>query len=115
MDQTGSGNNRTTTSGVQTATARVVDDAASRAHDTIDKAAAKAQPAVDRMATNAHDLVERAAVKASDAAEGVDSKVDDLRETGLRLSEQCENYVQDNPLKAVGIALAAGFILAKLF
>ena len=79
MDQTGSGNNKTTTSGAQTATARVVDDAASRAHDTIDKAAAKAQPAVDRMATNAHDLVERAAVKASDAAEGVDSKVDDLR------------------------------------
>ena len=100
--------------GVAAATERKVDEYASRAHRTIDRAASSAQPAVDKLAANAHDVVERVATKASDAAEGLDSRLEDLQSTRERLSDQCRSYVEDNPLKAVGIALAAGFILSRL-
>ena len=104
MDQTGTGSNMTSSGNTDTraASARVVDDTASRAHDKIDRAAATARPAVDRLAANAHNLVERAATSASDAAEGIDSKVDDFRATGARFADQCESYVQENPMKAIG-------------
>ena len=123
MDQTGPGSNKTisgngsmtTAAGTPGYTAaRVVDDAASRAHQTIDKAAASAPHAVDRLASNAHSVVDKAAVAASDAAEGIESRVDDLQAARARISEQCQDYVQENPLKSVGIAVLVGFVLAKL-
>ena len=97
-----------------TPAARAVDEFASKAHRTIDRAASGAQPTVDKIASNAHQVVDRVAVKANGAAEGLDSKLDDLQSTKNRLTDQCRNYVEDNPLKAVGIALAAGFILSRL-
>lgn len=91
-----------------------VDELASRAHRTIDRAASGAQPVVDRLASNAHEAVDRMSSTAASAAEGIDSRIDDLDSTRERLTDQCRDYIEENPLKAVGIALAAGFILAKL-
>ena len=91
-----------------------VDDLASRAHRTIDRAASSAQPMVDRLASNAHDAVDRVSSTAVDAAEGIDSRLDDFGAARDRMTDQCREYIEDNPLKAVGIALLAGFILAKL-
>ena len=128
MDQVTPGNKRNTTTnnndhsmtsgtnegGVAAATSARVDEMADRAHKTIDRAASSAQPAVDRLAAGAHDVVDRASTSATSAAEGIDSRLDDLHSTGDRLTDQCRGYIEDNPLKAVGIALAAGFILSRL-
>ena len=100
--------------GVAAATSARVDDMANRAHRTIDRAASSAQPAVDRLASGAHQVVDRASTSATSAAVGIDSRLDDLHSTGDRLADQCRGYIEDNPLKAVGIALAAGFILSRL-
>ena len=116
----GSSNNDSISSGkahegaVAAATAARVDDMANRAHQTIDRAASGAQPAVDKLAAGAHSAVDRASTSASHAAEGIDSRLDDLHSTGDRLTDQCRDYIEENPLKAVGIALAAGFILSRL-
>ena len=104
----------TSQGGVAAATTARVDDIANRAHRTIDRAASSAQPAVDRLASGAHQVVDRASTSAASAAEGIDSRLDDLHSTGDRLTDQCRGYIEDNPLKAVGIALAAGFILSRL-
>ena len=109
MDQTGPGR---TTGGNRAANR--VEDVATRAHETIDKFSDRAGPAVDRLSSGAHELVETAAVKASDAADTIDSKAEALRETQLRLTEQFRDYVKEKPLVAVGLAVAAGFVLSKL-
>jgi ElaB/YqjD/DUF883 family membrane-anchored ribosome-binding protein len=116
MDLTTPTNRTDVTNGGGTAagTAARVDEYASRAHRTIDRAATSAQPAVDKLATNAHEVVDRVSDTVSGAAQGLDSRIDDLQSTQERLADQCRSYVEDNPLKAVGIALAAGFILAKI-
>ena len=127
MDQLTPANKRNTTNnndhsvtsganegGVAAAASARVDEMADRAHKTIDRAASSAQPAVDRLAAGAHVVVDRASTSATSAAEGIDSRLDDLHSTGDRLADQCRGYIEENPLKAVGIALAAGFILSRL-
>lgn len=121
MDQTSPGkrpNSNKTDNAMDTAggagTARTVDDVAASAHRTVDRAASSAQPAVDRLAANAHGVVDRVSEKATGAAETIESRYDDFQSTRERLGDQCRSYVEDNPLKAVGIALAAGFILSRL-
>ena len=122
MDQNTPGNrpyssnpsNTNGTIGDGTGVAGRVDNLASKAHQTIDRAASSAQPVVDKLASNAHDAVDKVSSTAVDAAESIDSRLDDLGTTRDRVADQCRDYIEDNPLKAVGIALAAGFILAKL-
>lgn len=73
------------------------------AHSAIDSAADKARPAVDRAATVAHD----AAVKTAD---WLSDKSVQLSVSEKKLIE----YVNSNPLKAVGLALLAGAVIARI-
>ena len=111
MEQTGKlsptvGNNGTM--------ARVVDDASSSAHGTIDKVSAVVKPAVDRVASGAHQAVDKFAIAASDAVESLTVKANQLKDSQALLTEQCRGYVRGNPLASLGIALAAGFLLSRL-
>jgi len=83
-------------------------------HDAVDRAAAGAKPAVDRIAGSAHQAVEKIAIVASDVVDALGMKAEEVQDIQARLVDQCRGYVRENPLAAVGIALAAGFVLGKL-
>ena len=93
---------------------RTVDQATTGAHRVIDRASEAARPAVDRAASTAHQAVDRMAGAATSAAETLDYKAEQLRDVQSRLTEDACDYVRENPMLSVGLAVAAGFLLSKL-
>jgi len=73
------------------------------ASQTVDKIASGAHQAVDRIASAASSAVSQLGVHGDKALEGKD-----------QLLDRANEYVRSQPLAAVGIALAAGFILSRL-
>ena len=78
-----------------------VDQVAQGAHDTVDRIAAKAGPAIDRMRSAASDVQTTAYTKYDDFING-------------EWAESARDEVRARPLAAVGIALAAGFLISRL-
>ena len=79
-----------------------------------DDAARKARPAIDRVTDLAHQAVDKAAGAAAPAADWIAGQGESLNATQKKLVEDTCNYVSANPLKAVGIALAAGFLISRI-
>jgi ElaB/YqjD/DUF883 family membrane-anchored ribosome-binding protein len=92
--------------------ARTLDQAMHGAHKAIYKASGAAHPVVDRLAASAHEAVAKLAGGATQAAAALDVKGGQLREAQTRLVQSCRGQVRDKPLTAVGIAVAAGFLLS---
>ncbi|MHB1246047.1 MAG: DUF883 family protein [Sulfuriferula sp.] len=91
-----------------------IGDASAGAHQTIDKVTDAARPAVDRVATGAHQVVDKLAGVAANAAETLGVKGEQLKEAQTRATESFRDYVRENPLASVGIAVAAGILLSKI-
>jgi ElaB/YqjD/DUF883 family membrane-anchored ribosome-binding protein len=91
-----------------------IDKAAASVHDVVDKAADAAKPSIDRAAQYAHQAVDRAASTAAPAVDWIADKSEQLRSTQKKVVDDTCNYVSANPLKAVGIAAAIGFVLGRL-
>ena len=98
-----------------------VNKAASGAHaavdkvaDAVDDAARKAKPAIERVAAYAHQAVDKAADVATPAADWIGAQGKDLKATQQKLMDDTCAYVKANPLKSVGIALVAGFLLSRV-
>ena len=81
-------------------------------------------PAIERMARSAHSAVDRVAGTASTAAERVRSgvqsavgtvneKMHDLSSTREMWADNARERVREHPLAAIGVALAAGYLLAR--
>jgi ElaB/YqjD/DUF883 family membrane-anchored ribosome-binding protein len=70
-------------------------------------------PAVDRIASGAHQAVDRIAAAANSAAEQLTVKGEDLMAAKDRWTQVCGTYVKDNPLTALGIAAAVGFLVSR--
>ncbi len=85
------------------------------AHNTINKAADAVRPAVDRVASSAHSAVDRIADVAASAADTLSVRSAQLRDAQAKLTGQARGYVSAHPLASVGIAVAAGFLLSRLF
>jgi ElaB/YqjD/DUF883 family membrane-anchored ribosome-binding protein len=73
---------------------------------------------IERVGDRAHKVVDRATDAATSAAERIGEHVDTLAEKRDELMELPEtwmesarDYVRDNPLASIGIALAAGYLL----
>jgi ElaB/YqjD/DUF883 family membrane-anchored ribosome-binding protein len=81
--------------------------------NNIDTAATIA-PVVDRVAASAHDAVDRAASAATSAAKMLDKKGAEFKNLQSRYLDTCREQVRDNPMAALGIAVAAGFLLSIL-
>lgn len=77
-------------------------------------AAVNFAPVVERVAAGAHDAVDKAAGAATAAAKLVGKKGDVLMAAQERYLESCRERVRDNPLAAMGVALAAGIALSFL-
>jgi ElaB/YqjD/DUF883 family membrane-anchored ribosome-binding protein len=85
----------------------VTNRAAGAARDTVSRVAGAASQTVDRLSTTAQDAVNRA----SDTATQYAGRV---TETGERFIEDARDYIAANPLRTIGIAAAAGFLIGRM-
>jgi ElaB/YqjD/DUF883 family membrane-anchored ribosome-binding protein len=69
---------------------------------------------VERLSQTAHQAVDRAASAASSYAERFGEKGDELMQMPQDWLETAREYVRDNPLQAIGMAAAAGYLLSIL-
>jgi ElaB/YqjD/DUF883 family membrane-anchored ribosome-binding protein len=72
-----------------------------------------ASTTVDRIASGAHQAVDRIAAAANSAAEQLNVKGEDLMAAKDRWTHVCGSYVKDNPLTALGVAVAVGFLVSR--
>lgn len=69
---------------------------------------------VDRLSQSAHQTVDRAAQAASAAADRMTEKYDELYAMSEDWVEAGREYVREHPVAAIGMALAAGYLLSML-
>lgn len=79
-----------------------------------DEAARKARPAIDRVAAMAHQAVDTAAGAAAPTADWLAEQGESLNATQKKLVADTCSYVSANPLKSIGIAVVAGFLLSRI-
>jgi ElaB/YqjD/DUF883 family membrane-anchored ribosome-binding protein len=79
-----------------------------------DEVARKTKPAIDRVAAIAHKAVDKAAGAAAPTADWLSEQGQSLNATQKKLVAGTSNYVSANPLKALGIAVVAGFLLSRI-
>ena len=84
------------------------------AHETVDRVAQRVHPAVDRVAEGAHNAVDRLAEMADATSARVHRQTEQLTAARDRLGASAGTYVRENPLTALGIALAAGYVISRL-
>jgi ElaB/YqjD/DUF883 family membrane-anchored ribosome-binding protein len=108
-------------SGLSNNTEGALNKASSSAHAAVnsiagaaDEAARKAKPAIDRVAAMAHQAVDKAAGAAAPTADWLTEQGESLNATQKKLVADTCNYVSANPLKAIGIAVVAGFLLGRI-
>lgn len=69
---------------------------------------------VERVRTGAHEAVDKAAEVSHRAAETLSEKSGQMMDAQERLMEHAREYVRENPVTSLGIALGSGFILSRL-
>lgn len=69
---------------------------------------------IDRLAEGAHGAIDRATQTASDVAERFSERGEELWAMKDDYMETARDYVKENPLMALGIALAAGYLFGKI-
>ncbi len=94
--------------------ASAVERASTGAHSVIDKVTGAAHPAVDRIASGAHRTVDRATGAATHTATVFNVKREQFRFARLRAMGETCDYVRANPVLSLGIAVAAGYLLATV-
>ncbi|MFN2643775.1 MAG: YqjD family protein [Burkholderiales bacterium] len=66
---------------------------------------------IDRVSQSAHKAIDRAASVASDYAGRMSAKGEELMSMHEDWLDTAREYVREKPLQALGIALAAGYLL----
>jgi ElaB/YqjD/DUF883 family membrane-anchored ribosome-binding protein len=69
---------------------------------------------VDRISQSAHEGVDRAAQAVSSVADRMSEKYDELYAMQQDWVEAGREYVREHPVAAIGMALAAGYLLSIL-
>lgn len=93
---------------------RGVDHVTESAHDTIDSLSDVAKPAVDRMTSGAHDVIDQVSGAATHAAKTLGVTGKKLQRVEKRLASNARGYVREHPVAALGVALAAGYVVSRL-
>jgi ElaB/YqjD/DUF883 family membrane-anchored ribosome-binding protein len=73
-----------------------------------------AHQTIDRLAEQMTPHVERLRDQVATATEALDERADQIREMTDEWIENLRTTVRDNPLAAVGVALAVGMVIARL-
>jgi ElaB/YqjD/DUF883 family membrane-anchored ribosome-binding protein len=110
-----------TKSGASNPAEGVLANASAGAHTAVDSIAGaadgavrRAKPAIEQVATMAHQAVDKVAGAAEPAADWLTEQGESLNETQKKLMKDACGYVSANPLKSVGIAVLAGFLLSRV-
>ena len=69
----------------------------------------------DKVSHSAHEAYDKVADATSQAAETLGEKGEQLKKTEQQLMKNCRGYISENPMTSVSIAVAAGFLLSRLF
>jgi len=69
---------------------------------------------IEKAANSAHETVDIIANVATQAVDALGEKGEQLKNREQQLLDDCRGYVHDNPITALGIAAAAGFVLSRL-
>lgn len=120
MESTGYGNTPSNPCLANTAD-NALKQAASSAHSAVDSvanaaddAARKVKPKIEKVATMAHQAVDKAADAAGEKAEWLADRGTSLNASQKRLVADTCNYVSEHPLRSVGVAVLAGFLLSRI-
>jgi ElaB/YqjD/DUF883 family membrane-anchored ribosome-binding protein len=70
--------------------------------------------AVERAAEGAHETVDKIADATHKAADAIGEKGAQLQDLQEEWLENAREYINKNPVKSVGIAIAGGFLLSRL-
>jgi len=70
---------------------------------------------VDRVASGAHEAVNRMADATTDAADSITHKGHELKQVQEKWLHELRDYVNENPVTALGIAVAGGYLLSRVF
>lgn len=95
--------------------ARKAEEIANGLHGAINSAANAASPVIDNLTASAHQAADKMAGSASRAAEVLEQKSRQLKDSQARLTESCRTHMREKPLTSLGIAVAAGVLLALIF
>jgi ElaB/YqjD/DUF883 family membrane-anchored ribosome-binding protein len=74
----------------------------------------KIRPAIDRVAQSAHQAVDKAVHVAVPTAEWLSTRGESFKATQDRMLNDARRYVSSNPMKSVGVAVAAGLLLGRI-
>ena len=98
-----------------------VDKVSNLAHDAVNKATSATHQVADKLAEEgdqfngaAHEAIDRAADATYQVSEKLVEKRDQLISAEERLLNQGCEYVRENPLTSVSIAVGIGFVLSRL-
>jgi ElaB/YqjD/DUF883 family membrane-anchored ribosome-binding protein len=80
----------------------------------VERVARGAHQAVDRVAGTASGAVERMRSGLSSAGSTMSEQMDALSSTRTQWLDNCRQSVREHPLAAIGIGLAAGWLVARL-
>jgi ElaB/YqjD/DUF883 family membrane-anchored ribosome-binding protein len=72
------------------------------------------QKQIDRVSDGAHRVVEQTANRVGAIADRFGEKADELMEMKEDWVEATSSYVREHPVAALGIALAAGYVLSAI-
>ena len=111
----------TSSAGVANYTEGTLNKASASAHAAVDsiagaadQAVSKAKPAIDHVAAMAHQAVDKVAGAAAPAADWLAEQGEHLTAAQKQMIADTSNYISANPLKAVAIAVATGFLLSRI-
>lgn len=69
---------------------------------------------IDKVSHSAHQAVDKITHASYQTAEALGEKGEQLRTAEQELIENYREYIRENPIRSVGIAVAAGFLLSRL-
>ncbi len=70
--------------------------------------------AVERVTAGAHETVDKIAEATHQAADAIGEKGAQLQDLQEEWLESCRAYINEHPVKSVGIAIVGGFLLSRL-
>jgi ElaB/YqjD/DUF883 family membrane-anchored ribosome-binding protein len=97
-----------------TSVADTADAVADRTRNTVDRVAQSAHEAIDRLAAKAGPVIDRLQGSATSTGDTLRAKADQFGQLEEQWVESARIYVRENPLAAVGIAVAVGLLLGKM-
>lgn len=87
----------------------------SSAHQAIDRLSDAVHPAVSRATSGAHRLVDRIGGTTSRVAQQFEKTTTLLKDREQRLVAASNSYAREHPFQLAGMAMAAGFVVSRLF